>query len=161
GELTHLLLPDDLDLDAGILFVRNKPRLGWQVKTRNERVIPLVRPLVNVLRILIGCRTIGPVFVRRRCHAGMMPPLFGRTPLALERELQTRTIAAGSGQQLTRSQWLSCAKTIWRDAGACKTDRIRSEFKRLTRRIGNPEMSCTKMLRHLFATCLQDANVDP
>jgi hypothetical protein len=28
GELTHLLLPDDLDLDTGWLYVRNKPRLG-------------------------------------------------------------------------------------------------------------------------------------
>ena len=37
GELTHLLLPDDLDVDALVLRVRNKPRLGWQVKTRNER----------------------------------------------------------------------------------------------------------------------------
>ena len=42
GELTHLLLPDDLDLSASVLRVRNKPRLGWQVKTRNEREIPLV-----------------------------------------------------------------------------------------------------------------------
>jgi hypothetical protein len=33
--LVHLLLPDDLDLDAGCLHVRNKPELGWQVKTRN------------------------------------------------------------------------------------------------------------------------------
>jgi hypothetical protein len=29
GELTHLLLPDDLDLNAAVLRVRNKPRLGW------------------------------------------------------------------------------------------------------------------------------------
>src|SRR5207244_2750029 len=28
GELTHLLLPDDLDLDAAILRVRNKAKLG-------------------------------------------------------------------------------------------------------------------------------------
>ncbi|MCA1693962.1 MAG: hypothetical protein LC749_04080, partial [Actinobacteria bacterium] len=42
GELCHLLLPDDLVLDAGLLRVRNKPKLGWQVKTRNERDIPLV-----------------------------------------------------------------------------------------------------------------------
>jgi integrase len=36
GELCHLLLPEDLDLDADVLRVRNKPRLAWQVKTRNE-----------------------------------------------------------------------------------------------------------------------------
>src|SRR5262249_33295102 len=50
GELTHLLLPGDLDLGAGVLRVRNKPRLGWQVKTRNEREVPLVPVLVEVLR---------------------------------------------------------------------------------------------------------------
>jgi integrase len=50
GELVHLLLPDDLDLETGWLRVRNKPELGWQVKTRNERDIPLVPVLKDVLR---------------------------------------------------------------------------------------------------------------
>ena len=53
GELTHLLLPDDLDLDGGWLHIRNKPKLGWQVKTRNERDIPLVPVLVDVLRAAV------------------------------------------------------------------------------------------------------------
>ena len=48
GELTHLLLPDDLDGDHHLLRVRNKPMLGWQVKTRNERDIPLIPELVAV-----------------------------------------------------------------------------------------------------------------
>jgi site-specific recombinase XerC len=93
----------------------------------------------------------------------MAPPLGGKTPLALERELENRAMTAGNGngQPVTRSQRLSFARTVWRDAGAIKTDRIRTEFKRLTRRIGQPELTCTKMLRHLFATCLQEANVDP
>jgi integrase len=43
GELVHLLLPDDLDLETGWLHVRKKPELGWQVKTRNERDVPLVQ----------------------------------------------------------------------------------------------------------------------
>ena len=50
GELTHLLLPDDLDLEGGWLRIRNKPKLDWQVKTRNERDIPLVSVLADVLR---------------------------------------------------------------------------------------------------------------
>ena len=45
GELAHLLLPDDLDLHTGVLWVRNKPKLGWQVKTLRRagdpaRVLP-------------------------------------------------------------------------------------------------------------------------
>jgi integrase len=47
GELCHLLLPDDLDLDGAIVRVRNKPRLGWQVKTRNQRVVPLLEVAPN------------------------------------------------------------------------------------------------------------------
>ncbi|MCC6679702.1 MAG: phage integrase SAM-like domain-containing protein [Phycisphaeraceae bacterium] len=47
GELTRLLLPDDLDLLAGWLYVRNKPDLGWHVKTRNERRIPLLEEHVT------------------------------------------------------------------------------------------------------------------
>src|SRR5436305_1214985 len=48
GELCHLLLPDDLDLNAGVIRVRNKPRLGRQVKTRNQWDVPLVHTLVDV-----------------------------------------------------------------------------------------------------------------
>jgi hypothetical protein len=36
-------MTDDLDLFSGWLRVRNKPKLGWQVKTRNERDIPWYR----------------------------------------------------------------------------------------------------------------------
>jgi hypothetical protein len=82
GELTHLLLPDDLDLQAAVLNVRNKPRLGWQVKTRSERAIPLVKPLADVLRTVIADRRTGPVFVCRRFH--------GQSLL-----LPNKTVAAG------------------------------------------------------------------
>jgi integrase len=77
GELTHLLLPDDLDLGTGWLHIRNKPQLGWQVKTRNERDIPLVPILVNVLRAVVGDRATGPVFRQRRFSQGSPPPLAG------------------------------------------------------------------------------------
>ncbi len=62
GELTHLLLPDNLDLDQGWLYVRNKPSLGWKVKTRNERDIPLMPSLVEMLRLILRNRRTGPVF---------------------------------------------------------------------------------------------------
>jgi integrase len=65
GELIYLLLPDDVDLDQGVIRVRNKPRLGWQVKTRTERDIPMVGVMVDVLRRFIGDRTGGPLIRRR------------------------------------------------------------------------------------------------
>ena len=38
---------------------------------------------------------------------------------------------------------------------------MRIEFMRLTRAIGLPEFSMPNVMRHGFATCLQDGNVDP
>ncbi len=88
--MTHLLLPDDLDVDAGWLYVRNKPRLGWQVKTRNKRDIPLVPVLVDVLKSVVGSRTTGPVLRQRRCFKGHTVPLDGYAVDQLERELDNR-----------------------------------------------------------------------
>ena len=90
GELTHLLLPDDLDLEGGWLRVRNKPQLGWQVKTRNERDIPIVPELVEVLRATLGDRTSGPLFRQRRFSGSQEPPLAGLGAAALQRELVRR-----------------------------------------------------------------------
>ena len=42
-----------------------------------------------------------------------------------------------------------------------KEDWIRKEFMRVTSQVGMPEVTAPKTLRHSFATCLQDANVDP
>jgi len=65
GELCHVLV-SDVDLEAGILRVRNKPQLGWQIKTRCERDVPLVPVLADVLKQLIGTRRSGCLFRQRR-----------------------------------------------------------------------------------------------
>jgi integrase len=163
GELMQLLLPEDLDLDAGVLRVRNKPRLHWQVKTRNERDIPLVAPLLAVLRFMLNGRTMGPVFLRRRFANGEAPVLGNRTAAQLERDLEFRIEEAERQYdgRLSRAGESAIARTVWRDAGFVKTDRIRLEFMRLTERLGLPEFTAPKALRHGFATCLQDGNVDP
>lgn len=157
GELTHLLLPEDLDLDARVLRIRNKPRLGWQIKTRNERDVPLASPLVEVLRRVIERRTTGPVFCRRRFQHGGEHSFSGLSLSAMETVLATRL----GGAVADRSALLSASKSLWRDAGAIRTDRIRLEFMRVTKRIGLPTVTAPKTLRHLFATGLQDSNVDP
>ncbi|MBN70824.1 MAG: hypothetical protein CME32_16275, partial [Gimesia sp.] len=164
GELTHLLLPDDLDLKTGMLHVRNKPHLGWQVKTRNEREIPLIDELRDVLKITVGDRVTGPVFLQRRCSSPFaQPELNSQTENQLEDLLQQRIAQeeADASKAISRSQWMKLSRTIWRDCGALKTDRIRSEFIRLTKRLELPHFTAPKSLRHLFATCLQDGNVDP
>ncbi len=163
GELVHLLLPDDLDLVDGWICIRNKPRLGWQVKTRNERAIPLVPALADILRRLIGDRRTGSVFCQRRCAQGYVPPLIHLTATALERELNRRATEQSRDHtgELQRRHQHCLAQTIWRDLGALKEDWLRTEFMRITMRAGWPEITAPKTLRHTFATALQDANVDP
>lgn len=163
GELTHLLMPQDVDLENGLIKIRNKPRLGWQVKTRNERDVPLIRPLVAVLRVLIGERKTGPVFMRRRFHSGDEPLLLGCSAQKLEEELLRRVgeIASQKEGEVDRGSVHRQARGLWRDVGAIRTDRIRTEFMRVTKQIDLPEATAPKSLRHLFATCLQDSNVDP
>ncbi|MCC6681234.1 MAG: hypothetical protein IT445_10085 [Phycisphaeraceae bacterium] len=45
--------------------------------------------------------------------------------------------------------------------GAIKTDKLRVEFMHLAKQIDLPELTAPKTLRHLFATAMQDANIDP
>jgi integrase len=163
GEITHLLLPDDLDLEDGWLHVRNKPGLGWQVKTRTERSIPLVPELVDLLRRVVGDRRDGPVFRQRRCSKGYVPPLEKLTSKQLEHELAKRVSPNENASTKASERELrdSIAKTVWRETGAIYRHGIRYEFIKLTTRIGLPEVTAPKTLRHTFATCLQDANVDP
>lgn len=162
GELTHLLLPDDLNLDAGVLRVRNKPKLGWQVKTRNERDIPLVPVLVGVLRHHLAGRIQGPVFRRRRFGCGSLHQVACGVK-SLEQNLENRIHAEEQtrGVSITPSERSKLARRLWVQLGAVKEDRVRTEFMRLTARLGIPQCTAPKMLRHLFATVLQEGRVDP
>lgn len=163
GELTHLLLPDDLDLESRWLHVRNKPNLGWQIKTRNERSIPLIPELADVLRHNLGDRNSGPVFRQRRCANGYSPPLTSCSRRLLEQEVAARNQRreAETSESLSRRARSQVCQTVWRDLGAIKPDIVRTEFMRLTGAIELPHVTAPKTLRHTFATILQDANVDP
>src|SRR3954453_19390633 len=162
GELCHLLLPEDLDLDAGVLRVRNKARLGWRVKTRAEREVPLVPALVDVLRVAVGGRPTGPVFRRPVCgQERQVPPLDGKGRPELEAEADARVALpqAELKRGLTRRERLDVQRTVWRDAGALREEGVRAAFSRFARKIGLPLATAPKALRHGFATALQDANV--
>ena len=163
GELIHLLLPDSLDLETGWLYVRNKPQLGWQVKTRNERDIPLVPILVKVLRHTVGARSTGPVFRQRRFVNGHEPVLTGLSISDLQRQLALRVRQKETQciESLSRADRQHVAVTIWREIGAMENDMVRREFIDVTARIGMGQITAPKTLRHTFATILQDANVDP
>lgn len=163
GELIHLLLPEDVDLTEGWLMVRNKPELGWQTKTRNERRVPLLPELTEVLRIATGERTSGPLFLRRRFTQGDLPSLHGLLRQELAETFSTRAGKMMSDQKelSSRAARQRCADPFWMDMGAIKSEVLRLEFMCLTAAIGLPMITAPKTLRHGFATCLQDANVDP
>jgi integrase len=62
---------------------------------------------------------------------------------------------------LTKREQLRIFHRFWIDLGAVPEDRVRLEFMRLTKKIGLPENTAPKMLRHMFATTLQEGRVDP
>jgi integrase len=164
GELAHLLIDHDLRLDDDDIRVTNKPRLGWQVKTRNLREVPSLPEVSKVLRACVAGRSSGPVFLRRRFAGGAtLPLLAGRTMVELEQEVAMRIQAAQNSHEtpLTRLEMARIGRSVWRDAGAVKETTIRNEFMRVTKRMGFEHLTCPKDLRHLFATSLQAAGVDP
>jgi integrase len=164
GELTHLLIDSDVDLAANVIRVTNKPCLGWQIKTRNLRQVPLLPEIARTIREVIGERTSGPVFLRRRFHGdGVQPALSGYSVRDLERELSSRADAAEGTAEgpTTRADTARLTRDVWRDAGAVKETTIRLEFMAVTARIGLNHLTSPKDLRHLFATSLQAAGVDP
>ena len=164
GELTHLLIDHDLCLEESVICITNKPRLFWQIKTRNLRHVPLLSEVVDMLRGHIGGRTTGPVFRRRRFSAGVSSPLLvDRSVVELEEEVVRRVEAARDARSdpLGRLDVAKIARSVWQDAGAIKETAIRVEFMKITAKIGLAHLTCPKDLRHLFATSLQAAGVDP
>ena len=162
GELTHLLI-DDVDLANGVLHVRSKPELEWQIKTRTARSIPLPAEPMMALRHVIGHRRQGVLFTRRPGQNRRKMPLalLSRGALASELGKRAAGLAEALRRQPTREERCRLAKTVWRDAGAIKTDVIAKEFTNLTRRIGLPNVTAPKCWRHTFATLMQEAGVDP
>lgn len=161
GELMHLLI-EEVDLDSGWLQVRNKPELGWRIKTGRERSIPVIDELALVLKRVIAARANGPVFLRKLFRAGESD-LSTASYDHLTAECRTRLEAEESERErpLTRAEQARVCQAVWRDAGAVRADAIRKSFIRVMQRIGHPEATCPKSWRHTFATLLQGANVDP
>jgi integrase len=161
GELVHLLI-EDLDLDGGWMHIRNKPELGWRIKTGRVRSIPLVEELTLVLRHVIGERPAGPVFLRQRFE-GSCGPLASAPGHRLGRTVSRHVAAAEQDSQgaLSREQEARIARRVWLEAGAVRTEAIRQTFIRTARLAGLENVTCPKSWRHSFATLLQEASVDP
>jgi len=161
GETAHLLI-EDLDLKGGWLTVCSKPELGWRVKTRRERNVPLITEVVNVLKGVVGARMAGPLFLRSRFQVA--PSLLSncdREQLAAVCHARICSAEKQLGRTLSRQEDARIAAKVWCDAGAIDPDDIRRSFIRIAATIDLVGASCPKSWRHTFATLLQDASVDP
>ena len=81
----------------------------------------------------------------------------------MERDLALAVAAREQegGATSSRSDRLKVAKSIWNRAGAVDEVRIRIEFSRIAKAIGLVGQTAPKVLRHQFATALQEGRVDP
>ena len=159
GELAHMLV-DDVDLTGGWIAIRNKPEMGWMIKTGRERRVPIAPELAVVLRHLIAGRSGGPVFLRPKADpdkAWLMTATAARMRIEVQRRLDAAVV--DGGRELTRREERKIRATIWRDAGAIDTDAIRVSVIRTAKAAGI-EATCPKSWRHTFATLLQEAGVD-
>lgn len=157
-ELCHLLW-EDIDLSTGWISIRNKPELGWSIKTRNERHIPLIPELKDLIGCLASSRRKGLIFIR--CCASKTFTQLTRKEMETNLQERIRSIEELSGTQIDRLQQHRLAKQLWKDCGAWDPDQIRRRFLAITKKCGWPEATCVKSFRHTFATLLQLANVDP
>src|SRR5439155_22506505 len=81
---------------------------------------------------------------------------------ALERELERRLAAAEAVDgEPGRTARARVARRVWRDVGAVDESRVRLEFIRVARVAGLGGQTAPKVLRHQFATALQQGRVDP
>jgi integrase len=161
GELVRLLI-EDVDLAGGWLHVRSRPELGAPTKTRRERTVPLVAEVATVLESVMRNRTAGPVVLRQKADVTNLP-LANHDSRQLAAAVQHRLAAAESADEasLDRRGVARIQRSVWRDAGATRLERIRASFIQTATACGLSEATCPKSWRHTFATLLQDANVDP
>ena len=163
GELSHLFWPDDIDESNQAVLIRNRPQLGWQVKTRRERMIPLHPVLCRMIESCTINRQSGTLFQRRRFTNAEPPALAGSSVQVLEKELESRVRQreVKLEEPLSRVERQQLCRTVWRDAGMIKSDYIRTSFIQICSKAQLVGFTSPKMLRHLFATTLQEGRVDP
>ena len=115
------------------------------------------------MKIVIGSRHNGPVFLRRRLNSGKEQPALALDidDLRIEAAERVETAEKADGDKFSRQQRHRLLQRVWVDLGAIEAERLRVDFMRLTAAIGVPAATAPKALRHLFATGMQEANIDP
>jgi integrase len=162
GELAHLLV-EDVDFEAGVIEVRSKPELFWNVKTGRRRQLPLVPVIRELLTRLIGDRKAGFVFLNEEFAAGRARPAVAfALPRAFLAHLRKVTAELLTGRpDAPEKERRRAVMAICRTLGQIPEKRVRGEFMKLTRHIGCPEFTRAHDLRHLFSSRAQEAGMNP
>jgi len=161
-ELTHLLV-EDVDLEAGVIEIRSKPELYWNVKSRRRRKLPLLPEMRGLLMQLIGGRKSGFVFLNEEFYLGVRHPASDfASPQTFKAHLQK--IAANAvvtNPDATERDLRRAITTFCRTMGQIPEKRIRLEFMKVTETIGCPEFTRAHDFRHFFASRAQEAGMNP
>lgn len=161
AELTHLLV-EDIDFKNGVLHIRSKPELVWYVKTSRERELPIVDGIADTLRVLVGKRKAGFVFLERPFVAGEIRlPSATKSPADLRKLFERELKAAKDAGVSDEKELARRAEGVARTLGKVSEKRIRQEFTTLAKQVGRPDVTKVHSLRHVFSTRAQEAGVNP
>jgi integrase len=156
GELTHLLI-SDVDWEGGTLQIQSKPEMVWHVKTRDQRVLPVLPQIQEVLEACRGNRKAGVLFLNRpHAEGGAVLPEILSSSAAFLKRLQALQDSEEDEKARRRS-----IRAYLRGMGQIPEKRIRQEFMKLTTAIGCPELTRAHSLRHLFSTRAQEQGMNP
>lgn len=162
GELMHLLI-EDVSFGEKLLYIRNRPELGWLTKTRRERQVYIFDELAAALKRAINGRRRGVLFLNRYVTRGDREvPLLGWGERDLEVEFARRIeeYRSSNGGE-NREKEAPLAKRLWADMGAMNGNEYRRTFARIAARIGRPDVTKPHIWRHAMASVMQMGDMDP
>ncbi|MFV1967239.1 MAG: hypothetical protein ACC628_17560 [Pirellulaceae bacterium] len=132
------------------------PHLGYLTKGRRDKAFPVVGCLQPLWRRDDDVSK-GLLYVNRRVDSRkVQPPLTGMPLSELVEGYRRRCSAIGKANAEHRRK---VRDTLMKEAGQLGYDHIQAEFKKLSRILDWSAAATLKDLRHLFATCLENAGV--
>lgn len=145
-------------LDAQFLSLECIESLAYLTKGRRDKRLPMLGPLLALLRPAAGATAAqGLIYVRREVVQGdVQPGLLGLGLPELVEEFQRRC-AAGAVNSVRKR--LKVRDTVLRDAGAVGYRHILAEFQTLTHALGWPKQATLKDLRHACNTSLSNGGL--
>lgn len=132
------------------------PQLDYLTKGRRDKRFPLSDRLAEIMSVNSRNQH-GLIYSSPRARTVKRPPpLLGGALVDLTDEYHRRCHAAGSiGAEKKRA----IRDRLMREAGQLSYDQIKLELDKLATQLRWPKTATLKDLRHLFATCLENAGV--